>query len=173
MRRAPWPSVGGSKIRARPLRASMRAMWLPASEAYQTPPARVVAIPYGPGPPGASNKRIRPDAGSSRPYTPDWPVNHSRPRRSNVAVLRFAPARSPGNGNRRTRSERASTRTIAFSPPSVTHAARSGPTITPCGAEPDPSGTRLTRPVRGSRRPSSPAAWAVNQTLPLAVGATS
>ena len=51
-----------------------------------------------------------------------------------MAVLRLAAVRSPGSGNRRTRSVRSSTRTIAFRPPSVTHAARSGPTITPCGA---------------------------------------
>ena len=48
MRRAPWPSVGGSTMRARPLRVSMRAMWLPASDAYQTAPARRGGDPVRP-----------------------------------------------------------------------------------------------------------------------------
>src|SRR5205807_1191692 len=36
------------------------------------------------------------------------------------------------------------TLTMAFRPPSVTHGAPSGPTMTPCGADPSPS---LTRPI--------------------------
>src|SRR3954447_16343191 len=90
-------------------------------------------MPYGPKPRGAPNARTRPERGSTLPYTPPWPVNHSRPPRSKVAVLRFTSGRFAGSGNRRTRSVRGSTRTIAFSPPSVTHGAPSGPTITPCG----------------------------------------
>ena len=66
-----------------------------------------------------------------------------------------------------------STRTIAFSPPSVTHAAPSGPTITPCGAEPSPSGISVVCPVFGSSRPSLPVCWAVYQTVPSGATATS
>jgi hypothetical protein len=78
-----------------------------------------------------------------------------------------------GSGNRRTSLVAWSTRTMAFRPPSVTHAAPSGPTITPWGAEPSPSFTREMPPWAGSRRPSSPMAWAVYQTIPLGAGATS
>lgn len=99
------------------------------------------------------------------------------PRPSKVAVLRFAGC-SAASGNRCTASVSASTRTIAFRPLSVTQAAPSGPTITPCGAErgpcaPSPSGMRSTSPVSGSSRPSSPAPCAVYQTVPSAAGATS
>ena len=78
-----------------------------------------------------------------------------------------------GSGKRVTSWVAASTRTMALSPPSVTHAAPSGPTITPCGADPLPSLTDLTVPVAGSSRPSSPMAWAVYQTDPSGAGATS
>src|SRR5918996_2528544 len=104
---------------------------------------------------------------------PDWPVNHKIPRRSKAAVLRLAPARPVGNGNRLTSLVDPSTRTMALSPESVTHAAPSGPTITPCGAEPAPSGTSVVRPVAGSSRPSFPERWAVYQTVPSGAGATS
>src|SRR5438067_1074122 len=90
---------------------------------------------------------------------------------SNVAVLRLA--LRPGSGNVLTSRLAGSTRTIAFSPPSVTHGAPSGPTITPCGAEPPPSLTCLVRPVDGSSQPSSPDRWPVYQTPPSAAGATS
>ena len=66
-----------------------------------------------------------------------------------------------------------STRTIALSPPSVTHAAPSGPTMTPCGAEPSPSGISVVCPVFGSSRPSLPVCWAVYQTVPSGAAATS
>src|SRR6185369_7692251 len=66
-----------------------------------------------------------------------------------------------------------STLTIALSPPSVIHAAPSGPMITPCGADPSPSGMRSTCPVSGLRRPSTPARWPVYQTVPSGAGATS
>src|SRR5918994_2564983 len=94
------------------------------------------------------------------------------PRRSNVAVFRFA-YREVGSGKRRTRCVRASTRTIAFNPLSVTQAAPSGPTITPCGDDPAPSRTRRMLPVRGSSRPSSPVCCPVYQTEPSRAGATS
>ena len=45
MRRAPCPGVGGSTISAAPVAESMRAMWLAASEAYQTSPAGVASMP--------------------------------------------------------------------------------------------------------------------------------
>src|SRR5438128_809454 len=57
-----------------------------------------------------------------------------------------------------------STRTMAFSPPSVTHGAPSGPTITPRGAERSPNSTYLVFPVTGSRCPSAPAAGALQRS---------
>ena len=45
MRRAPWRAVGGSTGVATPVSTSMRAMWLPASYAYQTSPDGVVVMP--------------------------------------------------------------------------------------------------------------------------------
>ena len=113
-------------------------MWLPASDAYQTSPSGVAVMPYGPRPRGASNASTWPSSGSSRPYMPDWPVNHRTPSPSNAAVLRFASGWVPGSSNTSTSSVAGSTRTIAFRPPSVIHGAPSGPTITPCGAEPAP-----------------------------------
>ena len=104
---------------------------------------------------------------------PLWPVNQSTPRLSNVAVLRFAYPVLAGSGNRRTFRVRGSTRTIAFRPPSVIHGAPSGPTITPCGAEPLPSAVSRERPVLGSSQPSWPVCWAVYQTPPSRAGATS
>jgi hypothetical protein len=62
---------------------------------------------------------------------------------------------------------------MAFSPLSVIQGAPSGPTITPCGAEPGPNATSRTSPVPGSSQPSSPLPWAVYQTPPSAAGATS
>src|SRR4051794_1380842 len=104
---------------------------------------------------------------------PLWPVNQRRPARSKTAVLRLAFALLLGRGKSCTFSVIGSTRTIAFSPPSVTHGAPSGPTMTPCGAEPWPSLISRIAPVAGSRRPSSPASWPVYQTLPSGAGATS
>src|SRR5215204_4909086 len=104
---------------------------------------------------------------------PDWPVNHRTPSPSKVAVLRFASGCVPGSSNTSTSSVVGSTRTIAFSPPSVIHGAPSGPTITPCGAEPDPRSISRTSPVAGSRWPSTPLRWPVYQTPPSAAGATS
>ena len=92
---------------------------------------------------------------------------------SKTAVLRFAPGRSAGSGKTRTSSVAASTRTIAFRPPSVIQAAPSGPVMTPCGAEPAPSGISRTSPVAGSRWPRRPSCWPVYQTPPSAAGATS
>ena len=82
-------------------------------------------------------------------------------------------ARDSGRGQLLTARVRGSTRTMAFVPPSVTHGAPSGPTITPCGAAPAPSGVRSTFPVAGSRRPSLPSRWAVYQTMPSAPTAMS
>ena len=63
---------------------------------------------------------------------PLWPVNHSVPFLSKVAVFRLANGDSPsGNGNVFTSSVVGSTLTMAFRPPSVIHGAPSGPTITP------------------------------------------
>src|SRR5918994_7282353 len=104
---------------------------------------------------------------------PDCPVNHSVPLRSKTAVLRFVDGRSAGSGNLRTSDVDGSTRTMALSPPSVIHGAPSGPMITPWGAEPSPSSTSSTRPLRGSSRPSLPVRCAVYQTLPSAATATS
>src|SRR5262249_49640486 len=103
--------------------------------------------------------------------TPACPVNQSTPLPSKVAVLRLA--LRPGSGNTFTLSSAGSTRTIAFLPPSVTQAAPSRPTITPCGAGPRPSRTTGDSPLPGSRRPRFPLCWAVNQTLPSGAGATS
>src|SRR6266511_296975 len=104
---------------------------------------------------------------------PDWPVNHSVPLRSNTAVLRFVDGRSSGSGKRRTSDVDGSTRTMAFRPPSVIHGAPSGPTMTPCGAEPSPSSISSMWPLVGSRWPSLPAFCAVYQTVPSAATATS
>src|SRR5262245_34992642 len=104
---------------------------------------------------------------------PFWPVNHNMPRASNVAVLRLARGRSWGSGKTLTSSVAGSTRTIALSPPSVIQGAPSGPTITPCGAEPEPSLTSCVSPVEGLSQPSSPDPCAVNQTPPLGAAATS
>lgn len=104
---------------------------------------------------------------------PLCPVNHRCPRLSKTAVLRLAFGRSFGSGKRVTASVFGSTRTIAFWPPSVIHAAWSGPMITPCGADPAPSGTRSALPLRGSSRPAAPCACAVYHTVPSGAGATS
>src|SRR2546430_3071600 len=104
---------------------------------------------------------------------PLCPVNQRMPPRSNVAVLRFAPGRSLGNGKTVISSVNGSTRTMALSPPSVIQGAPSGPTMTPWGAEPLPRATSSTRPVAGSRRPSLPVDCAVYQTLPSVATATS
>src|SRR3569623_1823815 len=73
----------------------------------------------------------------------------------------------------RTRSVCDSTRTMALRPESVTHAAPSGPTMPPCGLEPEPSAIWRVLPVLGSSPPRAPARWAVYQTPPSAAGATS
>ena len=88
-------------------------------------------------------------------------------------MLRLTAGRSAGRGKRCTALVVGSTRTIAFRPPSVIQGAPSGPTITPCGADPSPSGTSSVRPVSGSRRPNRPVACAVYQTVPSLAGATS
>src|SRR5688572_9897000 len=130
-------------------------------------------MPYGPAPRRASKTSTLPARGSSRPYTPRCPVNHSTPRLSNEAVLRLAAAYPSGSGKTRTSSVAGSTRTIALSPPSVIHGAPSGPTMTPCGADPGPRSTSLTSPVAGSRWPSVPTFWPVYQMPPSVAGATS
>ena len=66
-----------------------------------------------------------------------------------------------------------STRTMAFSPPSVIHGAPSGPTMTPWGREPAPSGVCRVSPVSGLSHPSSPDPCAVYHTPPSRAGATS
>ena len=75
---------------------------------------------------------------------------------SNVAVLRFALPVEAGSRKPLKADVPGSTRTIAFSPPSVTQAAPSGPTMTPCGAEPSPSGISVVCPGRRVE-PSEPA----------------
>ena len=130
-------------------------------------------MPYGPRPRGASNTSMMPVAGSRRPYTPCWPVNHSSPPASKVAVFKLALGRPDGNWYTVTCSVAGSTLTMASSPPSVTQGAPSGPTITPWGRDPGPSPIWCVPPVAGSRRPSSPDPWAVYQTPPSGAGATS
>ena len=58
-----------------------------------------------------------------------------------------------GSGNTRTSLVCGSTRTIAFWPPSVTHGAPSGPTITPCGAERGAERNLADLAVLGSSQP--------------------
>jgi len=87
--------------------------------------------------------------------------------------LRFASGWLAGSSNTSTSSVAGSTRTIAFRPPSVIHGAPSGPTITPCGAEPAPRSISRISPVTASRWPSVPLRWPVYQTPPSAAGATS
>src|SRR5262245_3664714 len=93
------------------------------------------------------------------------------PLPSKAAVLRFA--RGPGSGNDWTAKVAGSTRTIAFVPPSVTHAPPSGPIITPWGAAPAGSCTSSTVPVAVSTRPIVALRWPVYQTRPSACTATS
>ncbi len=100
-------------------------------------------------------------------------MNHRTPSPSNAAVFRLAFGADAGSGKALTASVAGSTRRIALRPPSVIQGAPSGPTITPCGAEPGPRGISRTAPVRGSSQPSSPLRWAVYQTPPSAAGATS
>ena len=134
---------------ASPVARSMFAMWLPASDAYQMSPDGVAVMPYGPRPSGSSKTSIAPVAGSSRPKIPVWPVNQRMPSVSKTAVFRLAPGRSRGSGKVVTSSVSASTRTIAFRPPSVIQALPSGPVMTPCGADPAPSGIVRTLAGRG------------------------
>ncbi len=72
-----------------------------------------------------------------------------------------------------TSSSEGSTETMALSPPSVIHGVPASSTITPCGAEPAPSGMCRVSPVAGSRWPSAPTFCAVYHTPPSAAGATS
>src|SRR5438132_1337471 len=106
---------------------------------------------------------------------PPCPVNHRMPPGSNTAVLRFAPDRGGGSGNLRTSRVAASTRTMAFRPESVTHAAPSGPTITPWGAEPGGTG-KLSGDPEGDCDPARVAALAgwpgVVSSPPQAMSAT-
>ena len=95
------------------------------------------------------------------------------PLRSKVAVLRLASGKFAGSGNSFTALVAGSTRAMAFCPPSVTQAARSGPTITPCGAAPAPRDICVVLPVFGSRMPIAPWLCAVYQTVPSGAGATS
>ena len=88
-------------------------------------------------------------------------------------MLRLAYGVPSGSGNLRTSRPGQPTRTIAFWPPSVIHAALSGPWITPCGAEPRPSATSSLRPDFGSNQPRWPLRCAVNHTPPSGAGATS
>ena len=62
---------------------------------------------------------------------------------------------------------------MAFNPPSVIQGAPSGPTITPWGRDPAPSGVCRVSPDSGSSHPSSPRPCAVYQTPPSLAGATS
>jgi len=78
-----------------------------------------------------------------------------------------------GSGKTSTASVSSSTRTMAFRPLSVIHAAPSGPTMTPWGAEFSPRGINRMSPVAGSKRPSSPVNCEVYQMVPSAAGATS
>ena len=79
---------------------------------------------------------------------PVWPVNQRMP---SPVEGRGVEVGVPAVGRQREDAalprSRGSTRTIAFRPPSVIHGAPSGPTITPCGAEPAPRAMR-----RGPRR---------------------
>src|SRR5215218_1490026 len=133
-------------------------------------------MPYGPGPRGAATGVMTVPGGvltgSSRPTIPFWPVNQTTPSGSMVAVLRLA--FGPASGQTAISRVSASTRTIAFNPVSVTHAAPSGATTTPCGEEPSPRGIVSMAPDTGSSNPSAPARWAVYQICrSSAAGATS
>ena len=136
------------------------------SDANQTSPSGVVAMPYGPAPRGAANASTLPTSGSSRAVHAGLAgePQHAVPvERGGVEV---------GGGELGRQREdvdccgRGSTRTIALSPPSVIHGSPSGPTITPCGRDVSPSSVSLTVPVAGSRWPSFPACWPVYQTPP-------
>ena len=58
-------------------------------------------------------------------------------------------------------------------PPSVSQAALSGPWITPCGDEPEPSAISSVVPLFGSNQPRWPLRCALNHTPPSGAGATS
>ena len=130
-------------------------------------------IPYGPGPAGRRRRAPAALFGSSRPTSPLWPVNQRTPRRSNVAVFRFADA--PARGKR-----------IAPDPPRPrvdahdrVQAAVRDPR---CAVRPDDdavrrgAGSKPHVPHAPSLRvgqPSSPEPCAVYQTPPSRAGATS
>ena len=59
---------------------------------------------------------------------------------SKAAVFKLVYPISAGSGKTLTSSVSGSTRTMALSPLSVIQGAPSGPTITPCGEDPDPNG---------------------------------
>ena len=172
-RRAPWFFVGGSTIVELPVRRSIRAMNELANEHHHTSPLGVVHMPYGPGPRGASLIVTTPLFTASLPTRPLCPVNHRSPSASKVAVFRLAWGVPSGSAKARTSRSGHPTRTMAPRPPSVIHAALSGPGMTPCGAAPAPSATSSVRPVRGSNQPRWPLLCAVNHTPPSNAGATS
>ena len=62
---------------------------------------------------------------------------------------------------------------MALSPPSVTQAAPSGPTMTPCGAEPSPSGISVVFPVCGIEPAELACSLRRVPTVPSLAGATS
>ena len=80
---------------------------------------------------------------------PLCPVNQRMPRRSNVAVFRFAYSGQAGSGNRRPRCVRGVDADDRVQPAVGDPAAPSGPTITPCGDEPHRAGRVGRRPSPG------------------------
>ena len=126
-------------------------------------------MPYGPRPRGRVEDLHRAGwPGRAARRSPVWPVNQSVPVAVEGGGVQVGAGRSPAAGRRRPPPCRGSTRTMAFRPPSVIHGAPSGPTITPCGAEPAPSGISRSRRVAGSSQPS--VAVALGRVPDAAVG---
>src|SRR4029079_14289536 len=116
-----------------PVERSTFAMKEPASEHHQMSPEGVAQMPYGPRPRGESHAETLPVCTATLPTTPLWPVNQRSPSPSKAQVLRLAYGEAYGSANLRTSRSGQPTRTIACWPPSVSHAALSGPWITPWG----------------------------------------
>ena len=160
-------SAAAARSPARCARRSGRGTSRPATRSTRLP-AGVVVMPYGPSPRGAWNTRTLPDLRVEAAVDPALPREPEHASLVEGRGVQVRVARSSGSGNRRTFRVRGSTRTMALRPPSVIHGAPSGPTMTPCGAEPLPRRVSRDFPVSGSSQPSWPVCCAVYQTPAVA-----
>ena len=127
-------------------------------------------IPYGPAPRGAAED---PQLAAPRVEPPVDPALPGEPEDAAAVERRRVEVRVAARGGQRERVDVERARVDAHDrvqPAVGDPRAPSGPTITPCGAEPSPSGTCVVLPVAGSSRPSSPECCAVYQTRPVGRG---